>query len=256
MASGIRRMGEFCWINVLTPEPKAARDFFGKLLGWRYAMIPMIGQRIRVDGRDIGMLFDLSSAQTPPGTPPHIGALVKVADADAIAARVTALGGRALPPFDVLFHGRSALCFDVNGAHFGVWQPKAGPGTDVDSDAIGAPGWFDTLTTDVERGQAFYASLFGWTPEVTAADGRAYTVFRSGDVPVAGMYPRPPEKGEVPPHWAAHFTVADVDATARLASELGATIVTPPADVPRVGRSCGIRSPQGVVFYAIRGATP
>lgn len=256
MASGIRRVGEFCWINVLTPDPRAARDFFARLLGWRFAMIPMIGHRIRVEGHDIGMLFDLAGARTPPDTPPHIGVMVKVDDADASAARAVALGGRTLPPFDVLFHGRSALCFDVNDAHFGLWQPKAGPGTDVDDAAIGAPSWFDTLTTDTGRGEAFYADLFGWTPTAIAMGERAYTVFRLGDVPVGGMYPLTPAMGQVPPHWRAHFNVADVDATARLASELGATIVAPPTDVPHVGLTCGIRSPQGVVFHAIRRTVP
>ena len=254
MASGVRKTGEFCWINVLTPEPKAARDFFRKLLGWQYSMIPAIGHRIRVDGHDIGGLFDLDSPQTPKGTPPHIGVMVKVDDADAIAANVAQLGGRALPPFDILFQGRMAVCFDVNGANFHVWQPKAGPGTDVDSSSVGAPSWFETVTTDVARARAFYGSLFGWTAETMDMDEFQYTTFKQGDDHVAGMMPIVPAMGDVPPHWAVYFTVADADATARLATELGATLVVPPTDVPNVGRCCGIRSPQGVVFYAIRYA--
>ncbi len=252
MASGVRASGEFCWINVLTPEPRAAREFFSRLLGWRYAMIPMVGHRIRVDGHDIGMLLDLGGAQLPPQTPPHISVMVKVDDADATAARVTALGGRAQPPFDILFHGRVALCFDVNGASFGVWQSKAGKGTEVDSEAIGAPRWFETLTTDVERGAAFYASLFDWTAQASTGGEREYTIFRRGDVAVGGMHPRTTERVDVPPHWAVHFSVADVDATARLAADLGATIVAAPTDAMPVGRYCAIRSPQGVVFCAIR----
>ena len=34
MAVGVRRPGEFCWINVLSPEPAKACDFFAKVLGW------------------------------------------------------------------------------------------------------------------------------------------------------------------------------------------------------------------------------
>jgi hypothetical protein len=33
MATGTRKTGEFCWINMLTPQPAEARAFFGTLLG-------------------------------------------------------------------------------------------------------------------------------------------------------------------------------------------------------------------------------
>ena len=34
MSHGIRKPGEFCWINVITPQPDAAREFFAAVLGW------------------------------------------------------------------------------------------------------------------------------------------------------------------------------------------------------------------------------
>lgn len=252
MATGVRKTGDFCWINILTPDPKAARDFFGKLLGWKYSMIPTIGHRIQVGGRDVGGLFDLASPQTPPGTPPHIGVMIKVDSADAVAEQVVALGGRTLPPFDIMFQGRMAVCFDPNGANFDVWQPKAGAGTDVDAHAVGAPSWFESMTTDVARGRAFYQALFGWVAETMDMGDFEYTTFKLGDTYVAGMMAITPEMGAIPPHWAVYFTVADVDATATLATELGATICVPPQDVPGVGRFVGITSPQGVTFFVIR----
>lgn len=252
MATGVRKTGDFCWINMLTPEPKAARDFFGKLLGWKYSMIPGIGHRIQVAGSDIGGLFDLDSPQTPKGTPPHIGVMVKVDSADATVAKVAELGGRAMPPFDILFQGRMAVCFDVNGANFDLWQPKAGAGTDVDGLAIGAPSWYETMTTDAAKGRAFYESLFGWTAETMDMGGFQYTTFKNGDDYVAGMMELTPEMTGIPPHWAVYFTVADADATAQRATELGGTVIVPAQDVPNVGRFCGLRSPQGVVFFVMR----
>ena len=83
MATGIRKTGEFCWINMLTPQPAEAREFFGKLLGWTYFEMPGMGHGMQVDGRDIGGLFDLDGPNTPPGTPPLIGVMVKVDNADA-----------------------------------------------------------------------------------------------------------------------------------------------------------------------------
>ena len=42
MATGERRIGEFCWINILTPEPAVAQQFYASLLGWTYVEIPGI----------------------------------------------------------------------------------------------------------------------------------------------------------------------------------------------------------------------
>ena len=62
-------------------------------------------------------------------------------------------------------------------------------GTDVDRTRHGAPSWFETLTTDVDRATEFYSGLFGWTPEVMPMPGAAYTTFKLGDRHVAGMMP-------------------------------------------------------------------
>ena len=139
MSTGTRRVGEFCWINMLTPYPAAAQAFFGKLLGWTYVEMPGMGHRVQVDGHDIGGLFDLASPNTPPGTPPGIGVMVKVESADAVARKVTALGGTAQPAFDVMDAGRMAVCKDPNGAEFDLWEPRKSPGTDADTTSSGAP---------------------------------------------------------------------------------------------------------------------
>ena len=134
MTMGLRKPGEFCWINMITPQPaggdaRSSRE----LLGWTYFEMPGIGHGVRVGGHDIGGLFDLDGPNTPPGTPPHIGVMVKVESADAVVEKVAALGGKAKPPFDIMDQGRMAVCFDPNGAEFDLWEPKKSLGTDVDS---------------------------------------------------------------------------------------------------------------------------
>ena len=214
--------------------------------------MPGIGHGVQVGGRDIGGLFDLEGPNTPPGTPPLIGVMVKVDSADAVCEKVTSLGGNAKPAFDIMDQGRMAVCFDPNGAEFDVWEPKKVHGTDVDSTLHGAPSWFETMTTDVDRATAFYSGLFGWTPEVMPMPGFDYTTFKHGDDYVAGMMQITPEMGAMRPHWGTYFTVNDVDETAREAVRLGAKLCVPVQDVPGVGRFCGITSPQGVTFYVIQ----
>jgi catechol 2,3-dioxygenase-like lactoylglutathione lyase family enzyme len=52
MANGLRKAGEFCWTNMLTPRPAEAREFFGRILGWTYFEMPGIGHGVRVGGRN------------------------------------------------------------------------------------------------------------------------------------------------------------------------------------------------------------
>jgi len=247
MSTGTRPIGDFCWINMLTPQPAAAREFFARVLGWTYVEMPGMGHRVQVGGRDIGGLFDLDGPATPPGTPPLIGVMVKVANADDAAAHVTSLGGHARDPFDIMDQGRMAVCRDPNGAEFDVWEPKKGQGTDADSALHGAPCWFETMTSDAPRAARFYSALFGWTAEPMPRQN--YTVFRNAGQPVAGILPA--ANGALRPHWAAYFTVRNADETAALAAAAGATVCVAPQHIPGVGRFAGITSPQGVTFYVI-----
>lgn len=254
MRAGVRGNSEFCWINVLTPDPDAARGFFARVLGWAYLEIPGKGHRIQVGGHDVGAIFDLGAPQVPPGTPAGIGVMVKVASADATAERVRALGGTAKPAFDIGPQGRMAECYDLEGANFDVWEPRGSPGTTVDSTHHGAPSWFEVLAADPAQAREFYTTLFGWTAEAMPMGAFEYSVFTLGETQVGGLMPLLPELAGVPPHWAVYFTVDDPDASARTAGELGATLFVPPQDIPGVGRFAGIRSPQGVHCYVIRYA--
>lgn len=251
MTTGTRKPGDFCWFNMITPAPEQARAFFSAVVGWTYVEMPGVGFRVQVRGHDIGAIYDQNAPQTPPGTPPHIGVMVMVVNADATVARIAQLGGKAMPPFDVFDAGRMAVCFDPNGANFDLWEPRKMTATDADSRWHGAATWFETITSDVPRATAFYNALFGWTSQVTPMEAFDYTVFFQGDAMVAGMFPIQPNMGAMPSHWGVYFAVDDVDAAAATAGKLGAHVEIPPTDIPNVGRFSGIVSPQGVMFYLI-----
>lgn len=251
MPTGIRKVGDFCWINILTPRPDEACAFFGRVLGWTFFEMPGLGHGMRVGGRDIGGLFDLAGPNTPPGLSPMIGVMVKVEGADAACEKVAALGGRTKPAFDVMGQGRMAVCFDPVGAEFDVWEPKRMLGTDVDSTLHGSPSWFEAMTTDADLAAGFYSKLFGWDPEVRPMPGGTYTVFKQGGADVGGMMQITPELVGLRSHWETYFTVADADEAAQKAVELGARFHVGPHDIPGIGRSCGITSPQGVGFSVI-----
>jgi hypothetical protein len=247
-----RQSGEFCWINIITPEPEKSKEFFSKILGWKWGEIPGHGDLIQVSDEPIGGLFDLANPNTPPGTPPHIGLMVKVDNADAVCDKVKSLGGKFMPAFNIGENGRMACCFDPNGGRFDLWQPINKPGMQVDAMLHGAPSWFETMTTDTNKATKFYAALFGWSASVKNPMGFDYTHFSLNGQPVAGLMQLPPGMENIPPHWSVCFTVSDVEKAARDSTAAGGKVCMEPADIPGVGRFANITSPQGVHFSVIQ----
>jgi predicted enzyme related to lactoylglutathione lyase len=120
----------------------------------------------------------------------------------------------------------------------------------------GAFSWAELMTRDVEGSKKFYRELLGWEmEEMPMQQGDAYTVLKAGGEAVAGIMKMPAEVPEmVPTHWATYVTVTDVDAVAKKAQEMGATMIVPPTDIPGVGRFSTFQDPQGAVINVIHYA--
>jgi predicted enzyme related to lactoylglutathione lyase len=258
MTTGSRQVHDFCWINVMTGEVAAARAFFADVLGWDFAELPGVpgGGLIKVGDALAGAFMDLAAPHFPPGTPAAIDVMIKVASVDQTVARLRALGGRADAVMDVFENGRMASCTDPTGAVFGLWQPKVQDGFTVDSHAHGAPGWFETLTTDRDRAVAFYSELFGWKAADSAlVPGMKYTTFTLDGRPVAGAMQMDPRMSMgATSHWATSFSVDRADEVARRCTDAGGKVCLPVQEIPTVGRFALLQSPQGVSFQIIEWA--
>jgi len=118
--------------------------------------------------------------------------------------------------------------------------------------------WTEIATDDLEACKTFYAEVFGWDYEKSEATGAEMQYLEFGtDVerPFGGMFEMRAEwyGGELPePHINIYVAVDDADETARKAFDLGGTIVSPPMDLPKVGRMCQIEDPTGAKFFIIR----
>jgi predicted enzyme related to lactoylglutathione lyase len=115
----------------------------------------------------------------------------------------------------------------------------------------GAFSWCELLTTDVPEAKRFYSKLFGWTLEPAPMPGMEYTLVKYGGEQMGGIMSMPPGCEGMPPSWGIYVTVADVDATAKLAVEMGGKVLVPPQDIPQVGRFCVLQDPQGATIKAI-----
>jgi uncharacterized protein len=111
----------------------------------------------------------------------------------------------------------------------------------------GTFSWVDLQTSDPAAAKAFYSALFGWDYEdIPIGDGAAYSMAKLQDHSVAAIGPL---QGEgMPAHWNCYVTVADADASAARAAELGATLLAEPFDVFDAGRMAAFQDPQGAVL--------
>jgi uncharacterized protein len=112
--------------------------------------------------------------------------------------------------------------------------------------------WVELTTTDQDAAKRFYSSLLGWEADdrPVGDGGYVYSMMQVAGHPVAAIATQPDQQREagVPPVWNSYVSVADADAAAARAQELGATVHAPPFDVMDVGRMAVIQDPQGAFF--------
>jgi hypothetical protein len=118
MATPATTHGAFSWTELTTSDPKDARRFYGKLLGWQFQDMDMGSGTytvINVAGQGVGGI-----TAVPPnaqGMAPAWGGYVTVDDVDAVVSKVAGLGGRVLlAPMDIPTVGRFATIMDPQGA--------------------------------------------------------------------------------------------------------------------------------------------
>jgi uncharacterized protein len=262
-----------CWVDSNQPDPEAAAAFYGDLFGWELEDVmpadsPGRYFMGRIRGSDVAAI-----GSTPEGAPPMPvwNTYVWVDSAEETAAKISAAGGTVLmAPFDVSDAGRMGVFADPEGAVFCVWEPGRHRGAQI----VNEPGSlnFNGLNTrDPEQAKAFYGAVFGWETMTVGGGIEMWTLPAYGDHlerdrptlrqemaemgvsgfenVVASLNPIDDDQPGVPAHWSVTFAVADADATAARAAELGGTVVVAPFDAPWV-RSAVLTDPQGATFIA------
>ena len=248
MSTVTSTVGKFVWHEQVSSDPKQAQEFYTQLFGWDtetfkpgeidYTMISSGGQSHGGFGK---------AMEGAP--PPHWLSHVRVEDVDETIEKAKRAGGKlAAGPFDMEEVGKMAIISDPQGAYVGVYQPH-GDG----EDAEGVFVWDELGTNDVDGAQRFYEEVFGWTTNDMGEDFGGYRVFdRAGGTGQGHAGLMQLQDPAVPPMWTPYVGVDDTDACCARATELGATVIIGPMDVPTVGRFAILKDPQGAVFAIIK----
>jgi uncharacterized protein len=286
-----------CWVDATEPDPGAALEFYGTLFDWEFEDVAPAGSdgRYFIARREAmtSSIFDVSGEahggdvaavrSTPEPAAPQTAywnTYFWVDSADEAAAKVRDAGGSVLTePFELLDACRTAVLADPEGAAFSVWEARGHKGARLVNDP-GSLVLNGLNTRGVESVRSFYGSVFGWQTLDIGGGAEMWTLPGYGDYleryhpelrrrmadagappgfedVVASINPIPDDAPDTPAHWSVTFAVADTDATAATATELGGRVIVPPFDAPWSTPTYTIRiavigDPQGATFTASR----
>lgn len=235
----------FCWYELRTTDPNAARAFYAEVAGWQVETTAQPGL-FHVGKHRVGGLLELPERARLLGAPAHWLGHIAVVDVDASAQRLTALGAQVLGPVQQAGNGgRVAILRDPQGAVVAL----SSRGDESSREGI---AWHELHTTDHEKAWAMYADLFEW--QATEAldlgpDIGPYQIFSwaSGDRNVGGMVSsaRAPH---IHTHWLFYLTVADLDASLAKVRSLGGTVANGPTQLRGGHRVAQCEDGQGAAF--------
>lgn len=115
--------------------------------------------------------------------------------------------------------------------------------------------WHELMTTHPRAAIQFYTDVIGWTVQPFGEGGEdGYNMWVNSDGALGGVAALPEEalKMGARPHWTCNVTVSDLDASVAKTTELDGKVLTPPTEIPGIGRFAVISDPQGAVLALIQ----
>jgi predicted enzyme related to lactoylglutathione lyase len=236
------------WVDLYTSDPAGAAAFYGGLFGWTAQDSDAEHGGYVTFHHEGGPIAGCVRNDGTSGDPNSWSVYLESSDAAATVSMAEANGGRiVVEPRQVDDLGHLAFVTDPAGAMVGIWQPGSHAGIAA-RDVVGAPVWFELLTTDFEESVRFYENVFGWaTSSRSDTDEFRYTTLGRDEDAVAGIMDASAFLGDALPTWSVYFEVEDVDETVREAEEAGGAIVMAPDDSP-YGRLAELQDPAGARF--------
>lgn len=238
------RPGKFVWIDLITPDPAAARRFYGELAGWSFADIGDYTLAYN-NGAPVAGIARRPRAKDAARESRWI-AYLSVPDVRAARTFVADKGGKVLvEPRQVPSRGEMAIFADPDDVPFGVIHSGSGDPPDV----LAPPGgfiWAVYQSPAATRAAAFYQDLGDY--EVLPAD---YIPNVPDFLLAAEGYARamvaeiPADRSNLRPDWLYFLRVADTGKSVARAVALGARVIVAPRPDLLEGRLAVVTDPVG-----------
>ncbi len=239
------------WVDLLTPDPEASRNFYHALFGWEYDIGgPEFGSyaTARIGSRSVAGI----GGQMPdaPAMPAFWQLYFASDDPQADIAKAEKLGAKVeFPLMEVGTFGTMVSLSDPTGAAFNLWKAGTHIGSQVTEDP-GATAWFELYTPNAKKARDFYTAQLGMTAEAMPGDLEYYILKRGEDMQ-AGVMQIDPAWGNMPPFWAIYFSVVNTDQSVETLLKHGGKIMGNIEDTP-FGRMAAVVDPHGANFKIIQ----
>lgn len=245
--------GDPIWMELSTPDPAAAQQFYGAVFGWAFSEPdPATGYVFAsVEGHQVAGLVDSGQEDA------QWRVYLQVDDIAAAVSHVVHAGGRILAaPFKEGSWGTQAIIASPAGAVFALWQPEEFKGFAL-GHSHGLPAWFELVSSNFRTSLAFFADLVGWEYHFVDDDG----IMATSPTPGARFAANGPsghatagvvdgtyeEVGEHVSHFRTYVAVADVERARAVVNENGGAGDAEERANP-MGRAVDIVDPHGAAL--------
>ena len=238
-------VGRFVWYELESTQPDEAVRFYTELIGWSIQEFPMGDTSYKMianEGTPIGGFGSLQDSSEDA----RWTSWSYVTDLEATHRKAESLGAKVIVPATQIPPGSFSVIEDPQGARLTLFQQNDAPAAKQEGPAPhGSFGWTELHTTDASKGTQFYADLLGYSiVEFPMGGPEPYRILRIGERDEAGAASMGPD-ASFGPGWLPYISVDDIDARHAKAESLGATTLSPPTDIPNVGRFSIIADPVG-----------
>jgi uncharacterized protein len=250
-ASQEHHVGKVIFVELVTPDLAAAKQFYAGLFGWTFRDIQAGGTEYAeasLDGRPVAGLFhkDLPSGKH---RQPAWLSFIAVRDVDAAKTIALQHGAKVLfEPHSFPNRGREAVFADPQGAIFAVLDSSSGDPPDV----LAAPGewiWSSLITTDPDADAAFYQALFDYEVyELPADEGAQHLMLASDNYARASVNSLPANRPNAHSHWLNFVHVEDTVMMTEKVVALGGRVLVEPRVDRHGGKVAVVADPQGAPF--------
>jgi predicted enzyme related to lactoylglutathione lyase len=250
-ASQEHHAGKLIFVELVTPDLAAAKQFYAGLFGWTYRDIQADGKEYSeayLYGRPVAGLFH---KDVPVGEHRQPAWLSFFAVGDVEEAKKISLqnGAKVLfGPRNVPDRGQEAVFADPQGAVFAVLSSSSGDPPDV----LAVPGewiWSSLITSDPDTDAAFYQKLFDYEVfELPATTGVQHLLLASDNYARASVNTLPANRPKAHPHWLNYVRVEDAGKMTEKVMALGGRVLVEPRVDRHGGKVAVVADPLGAPF--------